>query len=1376
MVLLLVALVTLLLLTFIGTSTDEQRASSLYGDGVRAEALADSAVNLVIALVREATSDPGRLWASQPGAIRTFAKSGEFLSGYKLYSDDFFVVPQDEDRFAFEDAEDLKSDWSGSPHLWVDMNEPVIRDKKPYFPIADPSAKTTMAVEGFDFSKEAVPPGLLEESLLAINSESLPMPVKWIYQLADGTLGVLDGENEFVVKRLNKQGEEETIRNRATKSNPIVARIAYWTDDETAKVNINTASEPTFWDTPRASSRYPKGKGQSKKEFDDRHYGWSQPAAREYSRYPGHPAQTALSTIFFPDQELEKEEKEILILAAPQQAWGGSKAGTLAYIDSTDIPNDFARLYPSVDEYLLTEFRKENRLSEISESDLSTADLIERSRFFLTASSRAPELNAFNRPKVSIWPTHVEMESGKGVHRTAFDEIIRFCSSYGPGPDEERYHYSFQRQDSDSARNDYDSIDRNREVYEYLREMTRLPVPGYGGTFEDKWQEDSDQILTEIFDYIRMTNLFDENLEPVGYSEKDWIENGKASQFTDGRRGKRSRASFPGHGQVLPLEITDPETESETRGIGRFYTISEVGFMLICCADAGGPDPENPSEPKYPKGVLKSNTPGGGKGKNRALPRELEWNAGKEERCLQGILLFELFCPAQGWTQISDDMTMRVEFEDEFSVDGETLSFPGVSDFDWKSTGDAYSGAAKKRGGRIGTLGEVQYSSMWGGTVPFWAMTKSRLAPKLEHFRADNGFTGNEKNRSEDARRAYPFISVPFIVKGDDEKIDFGGGKFKLSIYHGTSHSQVPAEPGEENLVQTFQFNFPSTTLPIPELAKHKGRRRPRREPVKGEDGYIYVRDYNYDSRGRPIGSGSGVIHPSFYWVMNQNGCGVGREEHNHANWGGWRGNGGSSAQEKFSGRHYGRLATWGNDWRTLFIQGPTGKNFNPKRGADVVRTLVPRHGDYRLIAATGEVGEDAFVPHRNYFEEDQYLVHQFTSTHTGLLDRYGKDFEAAPLVSELSEDDKLRYHPTRTPDFPETEESLTAQKWGDFDNGVSVTTDGPYINKPDEGNGRQRTWNSGAISVPYFDYAGQQILGGAAFFSPNRQVSSPVMFGSLPTGVKREKPWETLLFRPDEEHPGRAVPCEGEERGSEEPPDHAILDWFWMPVVEPYAISEPFSTAGKINLNYQMLPFSHIKRATGLAAVMKSEKILAVPNWVAWHYKRNTLPNEEWKFRYPINFSETAKQCDERFEEGKIFRSATEVCELYLVPEKDEEEEEVTLDRVKTDFWSDHALTGDNSRERPYSNLYPRLTTKSNTFRVHYRVQIIKQSRSTAPGKFDPQYDTVAAEARGDCLFERYLDQSDPELPDFASDPETEKSLLDFYQYRIISKRRFAP
>ncbi len=70
-----------------------------------------------------------------------------------------------------------------------------------------------------------------------------------------------------------------------SKDNPIVGRVAFWTDDETSKVNVNTAGEGTFWDMPRFNSP------------DDMTLAYYQPAHGEYQRYPGHPAMVSLSTV-----------------------------------------------------------------------------------------------------------------------------------------------------------------------------------------------------------------------------------------------------------------------------------------------------------------------------------------------------------------------------------------------------------------------------------------------------------------------------------------------------------------------------------------------------------------------------------------------------------------------------------------------------------------------------------------------------------------------------------------------------------------------------------------------------------------------------------------------------------------------------------------------------------------------------------------------------------------------------------------------------------------------------------------------------------------------------------------------------------------------
>jgi hypothetical protein len=128
----------------------------------------------------------------------------------------------------------------------------------------------------------------------------------------------------------------------------------------------------------------------------------------------------------------------------------------------------------------------------------------------------------------------------------------------------------------------------------------------------------------------------------------------------------------------------------------------------------------------------------------------------------------------------------------------------------------------------------------------------------------------------------------------------------------------------------------------------------------------------------------------------------------------------------------------------------------------------------------------------------------------------------------------------------------------GDWDNGFSVVMDGPYINKADEGNILGLTTGNS----PYFDASIWNVEGvNGAMFSPNRMIPSAGMLGSLPTGVVSGQPWQTLLFRP----------AQAAHKGMSAPRDHLLLDLFWMPVAEPYAISEPFSTAGKVNLNYQI-------------------------------------------------------------------------------------------------------------------------------------------------------------------------------------------------------------
>jgi len=301
------------------------------------------------------------------------------------------------------------------------------------------------------------------------------------------------------------------------------------------------------------------------------------------------------------------------------------------------------------------------------------------------------------------------------------------------------------------------------------------------------------------------------------------------------------------------------------------------------------------------------------------------------------------------------------------------------------------------------------------------------------------------------------------------------------------------------------------------------------------------------------------------------------------------------------------------------------------------------------------------------------------------------------------------------------------------------------------------------------------------------RQICSPVALGTLPTGVKAGTPWQTLLFCPN--------PLAGSgHKGFASPPDHLFLDLFWMPAAEPYPMSEPLATAGKINLNYQIAPFTYITRKTGLHAVLKATKITAIQKQYADNYKSMYgMCNANAHTRFDINVPETLAGFDARFSANSPFRSASEICEMFLVPKQSSPATTglpTTLAAMPA-WWSgrtastDPALTGDNSREAPYNQIYPRVTTRSNTFQVHYKVQSLEQKPGATASAGSTDWFFVQGEFQGSAVIERYLDAADSRLTDaYLSAMETESigtsgyqgGGLPPYKWRILLNRQFVP
>ena len=372
----------------------------------------------------------------------------------------------------------------------------------------------------------------------------------------------------------------------------------------------------------------------------------------------------------------------------------------------------------------------------------------------------------------------------------------------------------------------------------------------------------------------------------------------------------------------------------------------------------------------------------------------------------------------------------------------------------------------------------------------------------------------------------------------------------------------------------------------------------------------------------------------------------------------------------------------------------------------------------------------------------------------------------------------------------------------GDFDTGVGAYPDGSYFNKQDEGNAIFARLNTqtGVIDypIPYFGN-GAYSVPGSAFNSPNRQMPSPAMMGSLLSRAASGYGWETLCFCPSPAGASNTVTPFG-NTGTK---DHLLLDLFEMPVVQPYPISEPFSTAGKVNMNFQIQPFDYIERSTALRAVLASERVTIFgvgdksgvgtngANLMYLQYKDQSVQMPT-NVRYPIDRALTMGIFREWLanpSNGGIFRSPSQICEIYLISTKSNGA--VTTAKQAAADWVNADLTGDNVREKPYADLFPRLTTKSNTYTIHMKVQSLRQNLHGTDQQYltwDESTDFVLGEYRGSSSVERYIDPSDRHfnpldpltqskgdaaLPD---DPSGKTSLEAYYRFRTVNTKLFAP
>jgi len=1267
-VLSLLLVLIILVVAFLGRIRTERAAARTYATDVSTRSLADTAVNLVQGMINDATTlGTEYAWASQPGMVRNFSQNGNLHRAYKLYSSPEMISSSID-----LNADQPPANWKAEKAGWVDLNEPVpnARDSSLVYPILDPAARTSIGtvgpVEGFALHAS---PGYNSALAEAADNNPAPMPVRWLYALKDGQLtlpsSISDNEADFSASAIKPSAD-----------NPIVGRVAFWTDDESTKVNINTAGEGVAWDTPRANSN------------DEKDYGIYQPVNGEWSRYPGHPGTTCLSSVFPWQGVTDALSTEQSLSLSPLYNWGGSKAGTVpTSVVTNALTAKDERLYASVDELIFNPHRITRTLFQASPD--TAKQVLESRRFFLTAHSRAPETNLFNLPKIAVWPIYkltdpANPTSFDFTRTTGFDRQIAKCSTIAGVP------YYFQRASSDEISKDFSTIAKNLALYNYLDVLTETDLPAVGGNFSTKYTtDDREQLLTAIFDYIRCINLYDDRLATN-------------RKFTDERMA--SYAANPGHGYVAPL--VHPSKGS--KGYGRFDTLSEFGLLFIATGQADDPVTSGTDESlgsNYPPGT--SNLPAGGQ-----INYTLSSTLTPGQRRIQAAILLELFSPCGGWTQNKMDCTVRIKGMDTLSVTNangasESLGFANAIDIHFsQATGDE---CFRENG--AGGIHGMRYTFLQA----------SAHRPSYDPL-ATPGPT--------------QIVSRPITISTTSGAMNFSGGTVTVEIYpYITGTGLAP------DYTQKFTINLPGGGLPVPKLV----------------------------TDGTPAFNLSSVSSDTNPSNINYFSMSTSKE-----NWWGFYARTADlltspTFQKPVPAPQARRLdylsdvvrpapSSYFNESAGTGILGMEGSGAIIRNGFDVVRTVYPSHGDYRLIAAQREVPASAFTTDTGGWNNSDMQYH-YLSDGAGV--GYIPNFQSTRGYAQ-----GVAVNPLRYADIPK---NAALPATGDFDAMPSFMPDGPYINKPDDGN--VYTFTHATITTKdypsYFYQYGLQYTSTPTFFSPNRIVPSPVIMGSLPTAAVSGIPWQTLLFRPQENHPGAASPR-----------DHYLLEFFWMPVVEPYAISEPFSTAGKINLNYQILPFTYIERSTGLHAVLKSEKVGAIPNALGPDYKTpGTSASMATHTRLPIDIAQTLMQFTKQFDRGEIFRSASEICDLHIVPEG--VNASTNADTAMKTFWEEHALTGENIRERVYATLYPRLTTKSNTFTVHVRAQNIRKRPNSNPLVFDQGKDLIDGEYRGSTIIERFVDPNNSNIPNYEAQIENLSSLApldDFYRWRIIQNRQFLP
>jgi len=1361
-------LMTILGVSFLLGTTTELAGARMYAQSLGAKRYSELAVNLVLAQMNSAMSEGSAsapvAWASQPGMIRTWDEDGNPSKVYRLYSSIDMVA----DALSFDPVSESNSlaSWKSGANsrafnaLWCDLNSPINSSSGRIYPIMPPTQNgdplagvPTGEIEGFNITS---PPGFEGGIPPSETNNPAPMPVQWLYVLRDGS-----------IEPASSGGTTSQISiNGASSSNPIVARIAFWTDDESAKVNVNTASEGHFWDTPVTDGKR------------ERDLAINNPVRGEFQRTPGHPFTVSLSQSLGKFKGRLDSDFQSIYALTPRTSWGGSENGTKPFPipiwntsspgnPTAGLPGDWAtraatmkrmpfkveRLYASIEEMLFKPERYSSPGSPSLNAGLfaSSPSEIRRLKFFNTTAARSPETTLFNTPRVSIWPltwpSKALLDNGNtdNIPLAPEERLLAFAARLNGNP------YFYQRYDSKSTTNDYEEVERNAEVMKYLVNLGSRKIPGFGGSFSDKWGDDLLQNHANVFDYIRSgVNLNNRSAVNSSGVPTPYYYAGKNYRASDGLED--------GGGTVMPIQY---EVNSvSVQGMGNFPTITEAA-LVVYGAERRNPNPAS-NDPNTTYFINYGTLP-------PAFPR------GAQTTKVGAYLAFEFANSLSGYIGRRTELALVVKGA-SFTINGQSLGFPSNNGM------TVYAPLIVNGGSYLHS--EIQ--SFMGTS---WLMGAGR----------DNG-AGSQKdrakllstNRSSYDRIRFPLYGDVVSVNPSDTSFLFSGSSLEVEIW--TVDSTVSARPLKDK-VQTLNIDmskldgfYPMPVIPafasVSSATANVGPGAWRQYSVSGSPTRDYINNgTQYDLAALPAGALTAAsLRQEFYntgsYYYDASAPAYAATVRDMR-----------SLQVRMDATVVGGVSIVpGNDSTPSGYDQPiVARGYGNDQFADTMMSMQldpggTPGGDIRLLLGRANIPSDWFVIHPAAADIKKSINNEATISRTTKKLGAGVRFLGNPDAnSGLAKNESLLNIPMGEVGFANVKpvvsgRTVASPVIGDWNNAFGSQPDGAVIPKPqDTFLTLTRDPSDGSLKVPFFNEYNGLLTGTGDYFSPSRQLAGPVAFGVLPSGLKRARPWEQFLFNPNPMI-GAAHP------GFNNPPDHLFLDLFWMPVVEPYAISEPLSTAGKINLNQQIVPFGHVERYTGLHALLRHMRITAIPRSGASNYKNadrnyggqfSNQTDNEGNFRRDVDVAKTVAEFKARLD-IKPFISASELTEIWMIPSG------ITDLAATKAFWSGAAaaspnLTGANSRQQPYNHLYSLVTTKSNSFTIHWRVQVLEKSNATNPGGWVESADKVRSEYRGSTLVERYIDPNDRSIPDYATD-SAPRPLHEFYKWRVVSNTQFNP